>query len=172
MRAAFSRRRWRLSVSVAAAAVLVATSRSAAIAAEVTMPSQPEGLHMTYTASPGETNNVTLTTSGDQIVLTQRGPTPLTVSMMGNCTGPTGIDPKVVSCSAAGVAPLDLTLGDGDDVLMNPTAWAMQASGDGGHDIIQGGSGNEQLEGGAGPDTINGGDGNDRMFGATLQDPA
>src|SRR5215211_3198298 len=104
MRVALSRRRWRLSVSVAAAAVLVATSRSAALAAEVTMPSQPEGLHMTYTASPGETNNVTVTTSGDQIVLTQRGPaTSLGFSTTGSaCTGDIASEPKFVSCAAAG----------------------------------------------------------------------
>src|SRR5215213_11315834 len=115
MRLAFSRRRWRLPVSGAAAAVLVATSPSAAPAAEVTMPSQAGGVHLTYTASPGETNNVTVTTSGDQIVLTQRGQaTSLGFSTTGTaCTGDTMSEPKFVSCAAAGVTQIDLTLGDG-----------------------------------------------------------
>jgi len=134
------------------------------------MPGQPGALQMTYTASSGETNDVTLSTSGDQIVLTQRGQTPL-VSMVGNCTGPTGSDPKVVSCSAAGVVQIVLTLGDGDDVLVNTSSWAMQASGEGGQDIMQGGGGNDQLEGGAGPDNVDGGSGNDLLYGATLQNP-
>jgi Ca2+-binding RTX toxin-like protein len=170
-------KRWRLTLSAAAAALLVATYPSAAFGATVTMTGQPGNLHFEYGAAPGESNWVTVRVADNQfgtnqVELTQPGPTtPLAFQMGDNCDGDTAAEPKIVSCDAPGITLVVVTLGDGTDGVTNSTALPAQVFGGDGTDTVRGGSGNEQLEGGPGPDDINGGGGNDLVLGATLQDP-
>jgi Ca2+-binding RTX toxin-like protein len=166
------RKHRRLPVSFALAAVLIATSPHVALAADVSMPAFPDGVHMTYTPAAGETNNVTVEPSGDRILLRQFGEsTPLTLSAMGDCQLTTTTEPKLLNCAAAGVVQLDVTLGDNDDRLTNSTGLRAMVAGDAGDDKITGGGLSEQFEGGAGSDTLDGGPGNDQLYGATLQAP-
>jgi Ca2+-binding RTX toxin-like protein len=122
-----------------------------------------------FGAAPGEANHMTVTSSAGQLVITDRGPPSL--QQIGDCTEMFGGDPQVVACPAAGVTELQLSGGDMDDELVNATALAAQVYGEGGHDILKGGSADDRLDGGPGPDELGGGSGNDRLYGATFQDP-
>ena len=170
-------RRRRLTASVAVAAFAAVAFPSAAFGATVTMTGAAGDLHFEYGASPGEANEVSLRVGDnqfgtDQIELTQSGTTiPLGFDMGANCDGDDTVEPKIVSCDAAGVTLVVVTLGDGDDGMTNSTALPAQVSGGDGTDTLRGGSGNERLEGGSGPDDIDGGSGNDLIYAATLQNP-
>jgi Ca2+-binding RTX toxin-like protein len=172
-----TRSRWRLTFSAAAAALVVATYPSATLGATVTMTGQPGDLHFEYGAAAGESNWPTVRVADNQfgtnqIELTQPGAsTPLTFQMGDNCDGDTAAEPKIVSCDAAGVTQVVVTLGDGTDGVINSTSLRAQVFGGAGNDTVRGGGGDEQVEGGPGPDDINGGGGNDVVLGATLQDP-
>jgi Ca2+-binding RTX toxin-like protein len=157
---------------LALAALLIAISPDVALAADVSMPALPDGVHMTYTPAVGETNNVTVEPSGDRILLRQFGPsTPLTLSAMGDCQLNDTTEPKLLNCAAAGVVQLDAALGDSNDRLTNSTGMRAMVAGDAGDDTITGSGANEQFEGAAGSDTLDGGPGNDQLYGATVQAP-
>ena len=156
----------RVLVGVAAATLLVAAAPSVALGATVSHAGGAARLD--FLASSGEANRVTVSSSGGQIVVTDRGVTNL--QEQGDCTVDSA-DPQVVSCPAAGITALELSGGNLDDELINTTALGAQAYGEDGPDFVQGGGGGERLEGGPGIDRINGGGGNDRLYGATLQAP-
>jgi Ca2+-binding RTX toxin-like protein len=88
-------------------------------------------------------------------------------------TTPSGEDVHRARCPAAGVALLDIALGDGSDGLTiepsaSPSAPApgtlrIVAKGEDGDDTENGGEGTEELSGGAGDDKLFGNGGNDRL---------
>lgn len=150
-------------MTVAAVAVVTATAPSAAHAGTVVI----VGERLVFMASSGESNQVTVTRSGSNIVVTDLGPPSLT-GPVPPCTMP---GQQVMSCPAGGITALEMSGGNLDDQLTNETALPAQAYGEDGHDLLQGGNADERLEGGPGPDDVDGGGGNDRLYGATLQDP-
>jgi Ca2+-binding RTX toxin-like protein len=159
--------RWHLPVGVTALACAAVAAPATAFAATVAHP--VGAARVDFRAAPGEANRMTVTSSAGQLVITDRGPPSL--QQIGDCTEMFGGDPQVVACPAAGLTELELSGGDMDDELVNATALAAQAYGEGGQDILEGGSADDRQDGGPGPDELDGGSGNDRLYGATFQDP-
>jgi Ca2+-binding RTX toxin-like protein len=166
--------RWRVLVSLAAAACAAVAAADAAHGATVS----PQAASLVFVALPGETNHVTVApgtmpmSGAPAIMLTDPATTtsgPANLTPTAPCVQ--GADMQTALCPADGVTAAQLTLGGGDDWLVNGTTLAVQAFGADAQDNLRGGSGNEHLEGGAGADDIDAGGGNDLVFGATLQDP-
>jgi Ca2+-binding RTX toxin-like protein len=150
----------------AVAVALVAVVHPAAATAATV--SNASGNRLEFIADPGEPNRVTVSASGDALIVTDEGVFELN-SVQGTCTF---VDLRTASCPAAGVTDLDVSTGDLDDQITNATGLAGSLLGGDGNDLIRGGGADERLEGGAGSDDLDGGDGADRLFGATAQDPA
>jgi len=148
------------------AAMVAAAAPSAALGGTVSL----VGGRLDFTASTGEANQITITSSGGQLVVTEND----TMASLGatdpSCTSDSG-PPQVVSCPATAIGELVLNGGNLDDRLTNTTGLPAQVYGEDGSDTVRGGAADERLEGGPGPDDVDGGGGNDRVYGATLQDP-
>lgn len=115
----------------------------------------------TYTAAPGEKNDVRFATNGTAFVVTDAGAAIRFPA--GICTGDGG---HVVTCDLvplAPIAPLTVTLGDGDDRADTSAAPLAPALLDGGpgNDVLVAGSLYDRLAGGPGNDVLDGGPGTD-----------
>ena len=119
---------------------------------------------LTYSAEPGETNNVQATKLGDIVTIVDTG---ATITAESGCTS---VSPQEVTCGSAAAAFLGL--GDLDDTVLisSGTNW-----------IVRGDAGNDQitlcmacrafsLSGGLGDDTIRGGNGDDLLMGGAGND--
>jgi Ca2+-binding RTX toxin-like protein len=147
-------------LAVAAGLAVPAPARAATVgnAAQV---------RLDFVAGADEANRVSITASGDRLLVTDMGVDGLGVE--GTCTSEA--DPRTVSCPAAGVTSLDVAGGDSNDQITNDSGLGGNILGEGGDDTLNGGGAGERLDGGAGQDVLDGGGGDDLIFGATLQDP-
>jgi hypothetical protein len=105
---------------------------------------------LTYTAAPGEDNDVAFTQGAMGVTVTASDSDPITA------TGCTGTNPTF---TCAGVVKVIASGGDGDDAL---DASGLSTAGA----VLDGGPGDDQFRGGDGPDSIRGGDGIDRITAA------
>jgi Ca2+-binding RTX toxin-like protein len=156
--------------------MLVLAGAQAGPAAGATVSTQPRAggtiIELLFVAAAGETNNVTLATSGGTVDIVDLG------AGLTPGTGCTAVTPNQVRCTGIGVATL--TLGDGDDTFSVTTAGYSAPNGfvlvrgDAGNDMLNGSpngdallgeSGNDTLSGGGGPEHLAGGDGDDSVDG-------
>jgi Ca2+-binding RTX toxin-like protein len=107
-----------------------------------------------YTAGTGELNDLTVSLSGVDYLLSDPG---ATIAAAPACTGMG----TTATCAGAGIIGLTVSGGDGADSLTNTTATRSTLSGGDGNDSVQGGSGNDILRGNQGVDTQAGGAGDD-----------
>lgn len=107
-----------------------------------------------YAAAPGEVNNLTVSLSGPDYVLTDPG---ATVGAGPGCTA----SGNTATCAGAGIIGMTLTGDDGADSLKNTTPTPSTLSGGDGNDSLEGGSGNDTLRGNQGVDSLSGGPGDD-----------
>ena len=163
---------------VALALALPASSQAATLTLE--------GGTLTYTASAGRANRVSVgtvlgtvtITVGDNDLLPQpRGCTPL-VAPPNSAYACPGVQRVVVNAGDLGDAvtanvgiPLTLNGEAGDDKLQGGSAADALDGGDG-QDAVYGGAGEDTLAGGAGDDTLEGEDGRDRLVGGPGLDTA
>jgi Ca2+-binding RTX toxin-like protein len=105
---------------------------------------------LTYTAAPGEDNDVAFTQGAMSVTVAASDSDPITA------TGCTGTNPTF---TCAGVVKVVASGGDGDDAL---DASGLTTAGA----ALDGGPGDDQFRGGDGPDSIRGGDGIDRVTAA------
>jgi Ca2+-binding RTX toxin-like protein len=142
-----------LGASLGLAFLLLATSEPAVRAGTVgTGPGDAVG----FTAGASEPNRVTLTTSGDRIIVGDTGVASMT--MQGSCTA---IDPQTASCPATSQTRVTVTGGDLDDVITNSSSVGAELLGGDGHDTLTGSGAADRLDGEAGPDDLDGGPGDD-----------
>ena len=107
-----------------------------------------------YAAAPGEVNNLTVSLSGTDYVLTDSG---ATVVAGPGCTAAG----NTATCPGTGIIGLTLSGDDGADSLTNSTSTPSTFSGGDGNDSLEGGSGNDTLRGNQGVDSLSGGAGDD-----------
>jgi hypothetical protein len=168
--------------SLIAAVVLVFAGQASAAFASTAFvgPSDkfPDGAAVHYVADPGETNVVRID-FGDPSGVEIRD-TGATITAGGGCTS---ISPNRVRCIDPDTI-VEVTLGDGDDVLRNllDEEWAALRGGDGNDrldggrnfygapEYLFGGAGDDVLRGGDGSDVLDGGPGADLMSGGTSYD--
>lgn len=144
---------------------LLAVATPAASAATV---GNAATVRLDFFAGASEANRVTVTRSGDRLVVTDLGVTALQVE--GTCMVDT-VDPRTASCPAAAITALSLSGGSLDDEITNLSSIGGELHGGEGGDLLRGGGGAERLDGGQGRDHLDGGAGDDRVYGATLQNP-
>jgi Ca2+-binding RTX toxin-like protein len=149
---------------LAASALIAAAFPGAAHGGTVTIAGGT--LSFQETAASGEVNVVTVTSGPGTIQFTETGPQSMG-GPGGSCSQP---DPQVVACNAMGMTGLELHGGNLDDRLTNQTYLPVRAFGDGGQDVLRGGSGSDTLMGGEGADGLFGGDGNDTEDGGPGDD--
>jgi Ca2+-binding RTX toxin-like protein len=134
---------------------------------------------ISYTADPGEENDLSISRDSDGYVVVDPGARPLRVS--GDCRLLPPAPGETVSssarCPAAGVYQVVISLNDGQedhlaiaDSAYPPEqpplgAFPIDADGGPGKDVLAGGPGRDQLKGSSGDDEINGGSGQDRLQG-------
>jgi Ca2+-binding RTX toxin-like protein len=118
-----------------------------------------ESNNIAFGAADGQDNAVSITVSGDDVVITDAADE---VIPEGRCTA---IDAHSVRCSPVGLLPFTVraSLGDGNDTATNDSSVATGLNGEAGNDTLVGGSGPDTLIGGPGLDLLNGNDGNDRL---------
>jgi Ca2+-binding RTX toxin-like protein len=150
--------------ALAAAALMAAAFPGAALGGTVTIAGGT--LSFQETAAAGEVNVVTVTSSPGTIEFREAGPQSIG-GPGGSCSQPT---PQVVSCNAMGMTGLELHGGNLDDRLTNQTYLPVRAFGDGGQDVLRGGSGSDTLLGADGADGLFGDDGNDTEDGGPGDD--
>ena len=144
-------------IAAACAAVALLALAPAANAAFV----QVEGDALKVIAGPGETNVLTLHLDPFAGVadVSDTG-SPDTMAAGPRCA-PTGA-PGAVSCESAGVARIEVYLGDGDDQATLQTIVPARLNGGDGNDVLYGGLGDDSLESGPGDDYASGDAGNSR----------
>lgn len=107
-----------------------------------------------YAAAPGEVNNLGVSLSGTDYVLTDSG---ATVGAGPGCSA----SGNEATCAATGIIGLTVSGGDGADSLTNSTSTPSTLSGGDGNDALEGGSGSDTLRGNQGIDTLSAGAGDD-----------
>ena len=93
-----------------------------------------------YAAAPGEVNNLGVSLSGTDYVLTDSG---ATVGAGPGCSA----SGNEATCAATGIIGLTVSGGDGADSLTNSTSTPSTLSGGDGNDALEGGSGSDTLRG-------------------------
>jgi Ca2+-binding RTX toxin-like protein len=158
-------------------AVVAALAATAALAFAAPAPAAVisiDGDHYTYTAAPGEANDLRITyyTADAEILFDDR--VAIDASQAGGCVVVSG-DPSNIACPIADGTVVDLgdqndyfEGGDGGEVV-HGGAGNDDVRGDGGDDVLDGGPGDDDLEKGspasrAGNDLIVGGDGTDTAW--------
>ena len=131
---------------------------------------------LTYTATAGEANNVSLTLGTEDFACTQRGAPCIDLQEAGENATLGAFPAECSDDGGFGSAECEvpnsvvLNLGDGDDsafdwegpsTINGGPGNEIVLKGAGGNDVINGGPGNDSLFGGQGNDTLDGGDGND-----------
>src|SRR3712207_2258218 len=124
------------------------------------------GSQLTYTASPGEVNDVTVTSSPAGQVIAERS---VTITAGAGCTSSNA---RTVTCTGP-ITSVSINVGDGNDAVRNGAALAStifggdgddtligssraidRINGEGGNDFIDPDVGEDAVDGGAGDDTI------------------
>lgn len=118
---------------------------------------------LSFTAAPGEANDVTVSGPADTVTVHDAG---AVLTAGDRCTSSGDHD---VTCDLSGAprAPNSIALGDGNDRLVVSGSLAAQTVVDGGDgdDDVTGGGEVDQLKGGLGRDKLAGGAGNDTLMG-------
>jgi Ca2+-binding RTX toxin-like protein len=107
-----------------------------------------------FAAAPGEVNNLGVSLSGTDYVLTDSG---AAVAAGPGCSA----SGNTAVCAATAIIGLTVSGGDGADSLTNSTSTPSTLSGGDGNDALEGGSGNDTLRGNQGIDTLSAGAGDD-----------
>ena len=107
-----------------------------------------------YVAAPGEVNNLAVSLSGTDHVLTDSG---ATVDAGPGCS----TSGNTATCPASGIIGLTVSGGDGADSLTNNTSTPSTLSGGDGNDSLEGGFANDTLRGNQGVDSLSGRAGDD-----------
>jgi Ca2+-binding RTX toxin-like protein len=142
---------------VAQGIVLVGTAHAEASSVRV------ERGQLIFQAAPGQTNRLTISDTGRDLVLTDV--VPLTPGV-----GCGRVTTTQVVCPSASVTSMTVYLGDGDDTAINSARIPNAVFGDDGDDTLTGGSGADYLYGDDGGDALYGGDGNDHLNGGLGND--
>jgi Ca2+-binding RTX toxin-like protein len=169
-----------LAVAALAGASVLTTAGPAAAATGVSK----SGSTLTATARAGVANNITVSASGADFVVTDSADT---VSAGAGCRAVAG-NTHQVRCASAGITAIAVNGGDLNDRLtgnvgVTPTSTSTTLNGGAGNDVLaagpsgqllvlNGGDGNDALRGGAGGDFLDGGAGADSMRGAGGHDIA
>jgi Ca2+-binding RTX toxin-like protein len=90
-----------------------------------------------------ETNNIKISTFGDQIIIEDTGDSPLTAGV--KCRIPDPANLQVASCDSAGIQRLDFLLGAMGDTWNNTTTYNANVTGGGGTDTIVNAGGGDDL---------------------------
>jgi RTX calcium-binding nonapeptide repeat (4 copies) len=125
------------------------------------------GTTLVVTAAPGATDNVQITRPSASVIR-------ITDLPSGSYTG-SGVHPVsgsgcarsgdyTASCSAAGIARVQIASGGGTDRIVNATSLPSALFGGPANDVLTGGSANDTLTGGAGADSFKGMNGNDTLL--------
>jgi Ca2+-binding RTX toxin-like protein len=138
--------------AAAGAAVLLLAGAGQASAAGVSVTTAKR---LVFAANPGESNNVTISASGANAVVSDSG-APLTAGI--GCVADSA---SQVTCP--NVARISAALADADDHIRNTTSLPSHMQGSAGNDVIEGGAGDDVVLGEAGIDQIFAGDGNDMV---------
>ncbi len=148
----------RTPVAAALAIAFWALSSGSALAGEVT--SEGGGSAMSFIATPGETNHVTLSAGQPgTLVLADTG-APLIAG-----PGCVALDAHTAQCAAA--TDVKISLGNGNDSatsLLTDPSIATDLDGGPGDDRLTGGAGADGLHGGPGADVMHGGAGTDNVL--------
>jgi hypothetical protein len=123
-----------------------------------------EGDALRLFAGPGELNSVTIHADPFSGVIDVSDSGAPDAMVAGSGCAPTGA-PGAVTCQSAGVARMELDLGDADDQATLETVLPARLLGGDGHDALYGGLGDDSLEAGPGNDLAYGHDGNDQVLG-------
>ncbi len=146
------------------------------------------------TAAGGDTNNIVITQSGDQITIRETSGVLISESIA-ECSPPAPPNPTTIICSDPDIQRISASLGnqddriennsnipaglfqggDGNDTLLGSPANDVEMRGGAGTDVIDGRGGSDGvsptvLNGDAGNDTMIGGSGNDRLAGGDAID--
>lgn len=156
----------RVSIALLALVATIATLVAAGSASASTVSLSSSTKMLYYTAANGETNNVSVSVSGSNLVVTD------SVAYITSETGPcTLVSYHTVHCPLSSVNRLYVQLYDNNDVFANNTSVVNAAVyGGTGSDNLTGGDLlygviNENLHGGDGNDTLNGRGGYDYLYG-------
>ncbi|HEX6652526.1 MAG TPA: calcium-binding protein [Thermoleophilaceae bacterium] len=107
-----------------------------------------------YAAAPAEINDLTISLSGGDFVLSDSG---AAIAAGPPCSGAG----TTAACPSAGIIGFTVSGADEADSLRNTTPTASTLSGGDGNDSLEGGSGDDTLRGNKGIDTLSGGAGDD-----------
>lgn len=107
-----------------------------------------------YAAGPGEVNDLTISASGGDFVLSDSA---AAIAASHPCSG----GGTTATCPSAGIIGFTLSGADEADSLRNTTSTPSTLSGGDGNDSLEGGSGTDTLRGNKGIDTLSGGAGDD-----------
>jgi hypothetical protein len=147
------RRLHRLAGLVAALVVFLVAAPAAAQASTVSR----TGSTITFTAAPGETNDVRISSGPIGLVITDTAG----LTAAGDCTQ---VSPTEANCGVDG--DFVISLGDGNDSLFEAGSFRpVHVDGGPGDDKLQGDQAVDVFHGGAGKDEIDGGGGADQLFG-------
>jgi RTX calcium-binding nonapeptide repeat (4 copies) len=115
---------------------------------------------ITYTARPGDVNDIHVAFDGTNYSITDSGA--IDAAPDASCT----ITGNAATCPGAGVTGVNVNAGDLDDHVTIDSSVTVPAllNGHDGSDVLWGGSGNDTLDGGPGADTLHGGAGDDTIF--------
>ena len=156
----------RAAVSAALAVCFVALPVPAAFGANVAV--IDGGTRVFFLAAGGEDNDVSVSLTMGEYILTDANPNPVTPSSP--CVQ-NGANLSSVRCPAAGITSLEVNLGPLDDRAVTTPATDTVIYGGAGHDELTSSSGDDEVHGddpfvqNGGNDTITAGDGNDELVG-------
>ncbi|GAA5078897.1 Ca2+-binding RTX toxin-like protein [Thermocatellispora tengchongensis] len=119
-------------------------------------------LHIT--AAAGKTNSITIDPADGDVIVRDGG------DVIRPAPGCLRVSADSVRCS--GVQVIQITLGDGDDSVVNNTGIGARVKGGDGADTMTAGSGGDTFTGGPGDDTFTGGAGTDNMVADATADGA
>ena len=154
-----SRLRIRLAIGAVGALVFTAGMLAACAPAHgtVRIEGTGEGTTLVFRAAAGKANDVVVTRSGGDVLLSDAGDT---VTPGSGCTV---VDADTARCTGAVRVVMDL--GDWDDVASNDTDLPSNFPIASGLRGLVGGPGNDTLEGGSSADSLSGDEGNDTLMG-------
>jgi hemolysin type calcium-binding protein len=119
-----------------------------------------------FNAAAGKANAVTVSLQGSRLIVEDRGD----VVTPGQGCVSVPHNPHRVSCSAAGVTAIGVSLEDENDSARNLTPIRSSVIGASGNDALSGGPGNDRLVGNNGNDRLIGASGNDTLSGGAGDD--